>query len=81
MSTAPLRLAITTGEPAGIGPDICLAAQQLQQTHQLILIGDEQLLKDRAAALGLPAELPHFDPQAEAVAGAFLQGEWSPERL
>lgn len=72
MSTAPLRLAITTGEPAGIGPDICLAAQQLQQTHQLILIGDEQLLKDRAAALGLPAELPHFDPQAEAVAGVFL---------
>lgn len=72
MSAPILRLAITTGEPAGIGPDICLAAQQLQQTHQLILIGDEQLLKDRADALGLTAELPHFDPQAEAVAGVFL---------
>ncbi len=72
MSAPILRLAITTGEPAGIGPDICLAAQQLQQTHQLILIGDEQLLKDRAEALGLTAELPHFDPQAEAVAGVFL---------
>lgn len=72
MSAPLLRLAITTGEPAGIGPDICLAAQQQPQTHQLILIGDEQLMKERAAALGLTAELPHFNPETEAEPGVFL---------
>lgn len=72
MTDTPLRLAITTGEPAGIGPDICLQALQNISDHQLILIGDEGLLKSRAALLGLNADLPHFDPQAPAAAGAYL---------
>ncbi len=46
-------LALTPGEPAGIGPDICL---QLGRAHacRLVLIGDPTLLGERAAALGLP---------------------------
>ena len=69
----PLRLAITTGEPAGIGPEICLQAMAGVTDIQLILIGDEDLLRERAQRLNLPSELPHFDAAAPAQPGAFLR--------
>jgi 4-hydroxythreonine-4-phosphate dehydrogenase len=50
-------LYITTGEPAGIGPQIALSAyQQWSSTHNrgLRLVGDAQLLAERATVLGLP---------------------------
>ena len=50
-------LAITTGEPAGIGPDIALRAA-LAATRPLRLLGDEGLLAARAGRLGLPWPLP-----------------------
>ena len=61
-----LRLAITAGEPAGIGPDLCV--QIAQQTHdaELIVIADDLLLQERAAMLGLPLTLHPFDPERPA---------------
>ncbi|MFN9478708.1 MAG: 4-hydroxythreonine-4-phosphate dehydrogenase PdxA, partial [Betaproteobacteria bacterium] len=50
-------LAITTGEPAGIGPDIALHAA-LSATRPLRLLGDAGLLAARAGRLGLPWPLP-----------------------
>jgi 4-hydroxythreonine-4-phosphate dehydrogenase len=51
-------LVLTTGEPAGIGPDICLqAAAQLHATTpgcEVLCVGDESLLAERARQLGLP---------------------------
>ena len=59
-----LRLAITAGEPAGIGPDLCVLLAQQAQTAQLVVIADPQLLLDRAAALGLPLTVRTFDASA-----------------
>lgn len=68
MSTA--RLAITAGEPAGIGPDLCLMLAQHPSPCERVIIADPQLLRDRAQQLGLPVELLPFDPDALPVAQA-----------
>ncbi len=52
-----LPLYLTTGEPAGIGPDIALAAYGLwgnKYQRPLVLVGDKTLLASRAALLNLP---------------------------
>ncbi len=68
MSTA--RLAITAGEPAGIGPDLCLMLAQHPSPCERVVIADPQLLRDRAQQLGLTVELLPFDPDALPVAQA-----------
>ena len=53
-------LAVTIGDPAGIGPEICLkaasdlAARLAQNQMSLVLIGDVDVLRATGAALGLP---------------------------
>lgn len=58
------RIAITPGEPAGIGPDICLQVAQESWSAQLIAIADKSLLLERAELLGLNIKLKDFDPDA-----------------
>lgn len=56
------RIAITPGEPAGIGPDLCIAlAQQPPAGVELVVVADAELLNERAAALNLPLTLNPFD--------------------
>lgn len=55
-------LAITAGEPAGIGPDICLEAYLASDTPNWIVVADLQLLKDRAAHLGLIIQFSRWQP-------------------
>lgn len=69
MTTIP-RLALTPGEPAGIGPDLCVQIAQQTHTAELIVIADPQLLEDRAQRLGLPLRLRPFEPTAEPAATA-----------
>jgi 4-hydroxythreonine-4-phosphate dehydrogenase len=57
-----VRLALTPGEPAGIGPDICIQLAQQPQQAQLVAIADPELLRQRAAELGLPITLREFSP-------------------
>src|SRR2546426_4472658 len=52
-------IAITIGEPAGIGPELCLRLSERTWSMPLVLIGDKTVLDIRAAALGLPV-LPEF---------------------
>ncbi len=56
------RIALTLGEPAGIGPDICLklAAQPLD--CEVVVIGSAALLQERARLLSINIELYEFDP-------------------
>ncbi|WP_439133246.1 4-hydroxythreonine-4-phosphate dehydrogenase PdxA [Pseudomaricurvus sp.] len=56
-----LRLALTPGEPAGIGPDLTIALAQQGSDDEVVVIADPQLLHDRAAQLGLPLTLRPFD--------------------
>ncbi len=57
-----LRLALTPGEPAGIGPDLCIQLAQEDQAAELVAICDPELLRQRAATLGLPLQLRDYVP-------------------
>ncbi len=48
-----MKIAITAGEPAGIGPDLCALLANSPFASQLVLIGDRPLLLERAAKHGL----------------------------
>jgi len=56
-------LAITSGEPAGIGPDLCLQLAQQEHEQALVVLADKLLLQQRAALLGLSVQLHDYDPQ------------------
>lgn len=60
-SSKPLRLAITAGEPAGIGPDLCIQIAQVAHEVELVVIADPLLLEQRAQQLGLAISLKIFD--------------------
>ncbi|VAW77944.1 4-hydroxythreonine-4-phosphate dehydrogenase [hydrothermal vent metagenome] len=63
------RIAITTGEPAGIGPELCATLDATLFNAELVLIGDLKLLNARAALAGQSTDLPHFNPSTAAQAG------------
>ena len=63
-----LRIAITPGEPAGIGPDLLITLAQQAWDAQLVVLADAKLLKERAKLLGLPINLIEFDESAPAKA-------------
>ncbi|WP_027467836.1 4-hydroxythreonine-4-phosphate dehydrogenase PdxA [Deefgea rivuli] len=46
-------LAITTGEPAGIGPELCIKLAHSNIPNPLVLLADRQLLIERAACVGI----------------------------
>ncbi|SHG93435.1 4-hydroxythreonine-4-phosphate dehydrogenase [Hydrocarboniphaga daqingensis] len=58
---AALRLLLTPGEPAGIGPDLCVQLAQRAHPVELVAVGDPTLLQRRAALLGLPLRLHQVD--------------------
>jgi 4-hydroxythreonine-4-phosphate dehydrogenase len=60
----PLRLVVTTGEPAGVGPEISLAAAFLDWPFELVFAGDPSLLASRARLLGLAPKLSEWSPGA-----------------
>jgi 4-hydroxythreonine-4-phosphate dehydrogenase len=86
------RIALTPGEPAGIGPDLCIQLAQQDLPCQLIAIASPELLAQRARQLGLSIQINEFDsslpPTAQAagrltvlpveLAEPFLCGQTSP---
>nr|WP_244463692.1 4-hydroxythreonine-4-phosphate dehydrogenase PdxA [Aeromonas bivalvium] len=60
------RLAITPGEPAGIGPDLVLDIARRDWPHQLVVIASPELMQRRAKALGLEIALLPYDPAQPA---------------
>ncbi len=61
----PVRLALTPGEPAGIGPDLAVLAAQRERAVELVVVADPELLRARASQLGLGLELQAFEVAAE----------------
>jgi 4-hydroxythreonine-4-phosphate dehydrogenase len=51
------RIALTPGEPAGIGPDLCVMIAQRPWAAELVAVCDPALLRARAEALRLPLRL------------------------
>ncbi len=58
------RIALTPGEPAGIGPDLCIALAQSDLPCQLVAIASPDLLQECAKRLGLPLKLIEFNGDA-----------------
>lgn len=57
------RIALTAGEPAGIGADLCVQlAQEVLPNCELVVLANAELLQQRAKQLHLPLTLHHFDP-------------------
>ena len=70
----PLPFALTPGEPAGIGPDLCLLLAREQQPSALVAVARQALLLQRAQELGLSIELISVTadnlPNTPATAGS-----------
>lgn len=58
-----LRIAVTPGEPAGIGPDLMLQLAQQNWSAELVVIADKALLKQRAESLGIDIQLVEYQPE------------------
>ena len=59
----PKKIAISVGEPAGIGPDILIQTVQKQRKDLLIAYADPDLIAERARLLKLPLKLT--DPESK----------------
>lgn len=66
MRSPVLRIVITPGEPAGIGPDLLIRLVQQPQTYELVAVADPQLLTERAQQLGLPLTVEEFSAATAA---------------
>jgi 4-hydroxythreonine-4-phosphate dehydrogenase len=60
----PPRIVLTSGEPAGIGPELCLALAARRLECELVCLADRALLAERAQALGLRVSLRAYRPDA-----------------
>ena len=61
----PLALALTMGDPAGIGPEITLSIWQETQRHRntdFVLLACPALMADRAHRMGIEATIVEVDP-------------------
>jgi len=56
-------LAITSGDPAGIGPDLVLALNGALPKSRFVVLGDIEVLTARAKQLGLALSLHPWEPQ------------------
>jgi len=55
------RIALTSGEPAGIGPELCLAVAAQPFDCELVCLADRALLEERAHTLGSQVNLRVYD--------------------
>ena len=62
-----LPLYVTSGEPAGIGPDICLSLANRVDERPLVVLADLNLLKQRAEDLSLEVQLIDYQGQKESA--------------
>lgn len=67
-----IRIAVTPGEPAGIGPDLCLQLAGQTWPVQLVMFADRNMLAERAQVLGLNVSLTDIEQAGNRLA---KQGE------
>ncbi len=64
-----MTVAITSGEPAGVGPELCLRIVERDWPVRLVVLGDIELMRSRAAALGSSVRVVPFDAAVAPVPG------------
>lgn len=76
MSERP-AIAITSGEPAGIGPELVAMLAERQQSNpwpaRLVVFGDAELLAARAKRIGLQPSLAPFDAASAGPSGSAVE--------
>ncbi|MDH3505828.1 MAG: 4-hydroxythreonine-4-phosphate dehydrogenase PdxA [Gammaproteobacteria bacterium] len=70
MSAPAPAIVITTGEPAGIGPDICIALATKPVPGRPIFLANKALIEQRAGALDVDLTIETLPSPAAAVAHA-----------
>ncbi|MFD1439221.1 4-hydroxythreonine-4-phosphate dehydrogenase PdxA [Acinetobacter terrae] len=73
-----LPLYVTSGEPAGIGPDICLSLAMRIDERPIVILADLNLLKKRAEILNQTVELIAYQGQSESSGQGQLYVEHVP---
>ena len=68
-------LYVTSGEPSGIGPDICLSLARRVDERPIVVLADIDMLQQRANQLGIAVELVpyHAQPQSSAEGQLFVE--------
>ena len=67
MNVSPPRIALTAGEPAGIGPDLCVMLAHQPLPAQVVVIADADMLAARATQLGLTVEILPYQAEDETI--------------
>jgi 4-hydroxythreonine-4-phosphate dehydrogenase len=62
------RIAITPGEPAGIGPDLIIKIAQQAWPTQIVVVASVELLNERAKLLQLPLVITLYNPDEAPAA-------------
>ena len=62
-----LTLAVTSGEPAGVGPELCAALLDREWPVRLVIVGDRGLLEERLHGVGAMRSLAEYLPSAAAA--------------
>ena len=64
-------IAVTPGEPAGIGPDLCIqyVSQQEAKSEPLLIIADAEMMAARARLLGISISINEIDSPADIKPG------------
>ncbi len=60
------RIAITPGEPAGIGPDLAITIAQQDWSVEVVVVASKALIVQRAKELGLALTLIDYDENVDA---------------
>ena len=68
-------LLVTSGEPAGIGPDLCL--DLAEQKYPVVVLGDKSMLALRAKMLGRSVEILDYHPERSVTPKAGELMVWS----
>jgi 4-hydroxythreonine-4-phosphate dehydrogenase len=71
VTRAPI-VALTAGEPAGIGPDLCAMLAGERFPGRVVVLGDARLIAERARLRHLPASLPPYGGRDSAPAWSIL---------
>jgi 4-hydroxythreonine-4-phosphate dehydrogenase len=61
------RIVVTSGEPAGIGPDTCIALAQDEWNADIVVAADAGLLAATADILGVPLTIERYDSSRRSV--------------
>jgi 4-hydroxythreonine-4-phosphate dehydrogenase len=62
-------MVVTAGEPAGIGPELCLSLAHTDWASQIVVIADPDMLAERAKTLGINVRIREYDTSENSAEG------------